>query len=485
MPRATLTLSLGLGALLLVSTPACEPPEPPRHAAARAADPARPGPGTAATTPSLDALDAALRGVEDSCEDTCCLSAIPSWLTLGRGIPDNTLLTECRHTLSAPASARQKALAALCASTTIDLSDVPAIVALLSEAGASENGAAGAFPSVQLSQAVQPCYGITWSRLSLREVALQSLGRITGQRFATPDEFHAWHRARGSLESSFDYWEGALENAPYDRRPALLASLRERDALLYLRVVLMANDNAVQGIDPASTAAALRNDLGVPRLVRLLLREESFPELTRKERYALFVKRTADVADKVADPALAAGLLRLWETEAPPRADSAESSLALSTSRLHPQQSRRILTTTLRRLGSTWGPALQELAKLHSDDEATLLKDWFTSPRAGAEQEIRVAILTGLRARGTTSVATVRALILAPGFATDNPAVVGALVDIVLDADPRASFPCRRNLWGGPLKNMPRPDVEARARRAAEARRGCLARATTWLRAPR
>lgn len=484
MPRATLTLSLGLGALL-VSTPACEPPEPPRHATTHAAAPAHPSAGAPTAIPHLDALDAALRGVEDSCEDSCCLSAIPPWLTLGHGIPDSTLLTECRRTLSAPASARQKALAALCASSTIDLRDVPAIAALLAEDGASENGGAGAFPAVHVSQAAQLCYGISWSRLSLREVALQSLGRITGQRFATPDEFQTWHRARGSLESSFDYWEGALENAPYDRRPALLASLRERDALLYLRVVLMANDNAVQGIDPASTAAALRKDLGVPRLVRVLLREESFPELTRKERYALLVKRTADLADKVADPALAAGLLRLWETEAPPRADSAESSLALATSRLHPQQSRRILTATLRRLGSTWGPTLQELAKLHADDEATLLKDWFTSPRAGAEQEIRAAILTGLRARGTTSVAAVRALILTPGFATDNPAVVGALVDIVLDADPQASFPCRRDLWGGPLKNMPKPEVEMRARQAAEARRDCLTRATTWLRAPR
>lgn len=484
MPRATLTLSLGLGALL-VSTPACEPPEPPRHAAARAAAPARPGPDAPSVVPGLDALDAALRGAEESCEDTCCLSAIPSWLTLGHGIPDDTLLTECRHTLSAPSSARQKALAALCASTTIDLRDVPAIAALLSEDGASENGAAGAFPGVHVSQAVQPCYSISWSRLSLREVALKSLGRITGQRFATPDEFHAWRRERGSLESSFDYWNGALEHAPYDRRPALLASLRGRDALLYLRVVLMANDNAVQGIDPASTVAALRGDLGVPRLVRLLLQEESFPELTRKERYALFVKRTADLADKVADPALAAGLLRLWEMEAPPRADSAESSLAVATSRLHPQQSRRILTTTLRRLGSTWGPTLQELTKLHADDEATLLKDWFTSPRAGAEQEIRVAILAGLRARGAASVAAVRALILTPGFDTDNPEVLGALVDIVLDADPRAELPCRRNLWGGPLKNMPKPEVEARARRAAEARRDCLARAKTWLRAPR
>jgi hypothetical protein len=482
--HATRTLALPLG-ILLISTLACEPPEPPRNAAAGAADPSRPGPGAPAALPSLDALDAALRAVEDSCEDSCCLAAIPPWLTLGHGIPDSGLLTECRRTLSAPASPRQKALAALCASATIDLRDVPAIAALLSENGASENGAAGAFPGVLVSQAMQACYSVTWSRPTLQEVALQSLGRITGQRFATPDEFRAWHRARGALESSFDFWEGALEHAPYDRRPELLASLRGRDALLYLRVVLMANDSAVHGVDPASTAAALRNDLGVPRLVRLLLREESFPEFTRDDRVALFVKRTADLADKTADPALAEGLLRLWEMETPRRADHAESSLALAASRLHPQQSRRILTATLRRLGSTWGPALQELAKLHPDEEAALLKDWFTSPRAGAEQEIRVAILTGLRARGAASVATARALILAPLFDTDNPAVLGALLDILLDADPRAAFPCRSHLWGGPLKNMPEPEVAARAKRAAEARRDCLARAKTWLRAPK
>ena len=484
-------LSLGLGAVLFffAFAPACERHEPPRLAAG-AAEPARPDANTPPGIRALDALhalDATLTGLEDSCQDTCCLAPVPRWITSGSGAPDSALLEACRRALSAPASARVKALAALCTSATVDLRDVPPIAALLS--AESAEGDAGALPRVHVSQAFQRCYSISWRRRKLRDVALQSLGRITGQRFASPDEFHAWHRARGSLESSFEYWEGALDQAPFDRRPALLASLRGQGALLYLRVVLMAKFGAIHDIDPAGTATALGQEIGAARLVRLLLREESFPEFTSNERYSLFVKRTADLADKVADPALAAGLLQLWEKEGAARADSAESSLALAASRLHPQQSRRILTTTLRRLGSTWGPALEELAKRHAADEAALLRDWFTSPRtaadAGAEREIRAAILEGFRARGAASIPAVRALILAPGFDTDSPVVIEKLMDILSDVDPQAAYPCRNHLSGGPLKNMAKADVEARARGAAEARRDCLARARTWLRARR
>jgi hypothetical protein len=478
VPRAIRTLTLALGAMLAFA-PACGGHEPPRHAAGTT-DPAHPGAPAPATTPGLDALDAALTGLEDSCEDSCCLAQVPPWITSGHGAPDTALLEACRRALSTPASPRTKALAALCASATIDLRDVPPIAALL-----SVEGDAGALPEVRISQAAQLCYPVSWSRRSLREVALRSLDRITGQRFASADDFHAWHRARGSLEGSFEYWEGALDNAPYDRRPALLASLRGRDILLYLRVVLMAVDGAVHGVDPAATAATLRDTLGVARLVRLLHREESFPEFTRKERYSLFVKRTAELADEVADPALAAGLLRLWEMEGDKRTDSAEGALALAASRLHPPESRRILGTTLRRLRSTWGPVLEEIARRHADDDAALLNDWFTRARADEEKEVRVAILTGLRTRGAASIAAVRAMILAPGFDSDNAAVIEALMDILSDADPRAVYPCRRQLWGIPGKGMLKEEAEARAKQAAQARRDCLAHAKTWLRAPR
>lgn len=461
-------------ALILALLPACAPP------AAGSPAPMAPAPFSpplATPTTGLGAASAWLVAHE-GCADTCCLAGVPTWIEGGLEVPGAVTLDEARRALGDRSSARIQALAALRLSVAMVPDDVDRAASLVDSIEP-----AGAFPETSISQAVQRCYPVAWTPRTLGGAALLALGRMTGSRFATPAEFKAWRAARGDLEGSFAYWEDALASALGDRREAMLAKLREKPELL-VRLALSAKQSAAYGVTDDEVARLLRERVGLPRLVRILDRVETFPELADEDRFAIFSQRTFDLAEKLRDPVFAAALVRLWETRRYPRHDFAEAALAVAASRLAPEEAQqRILVEAITRLASARGLVIEELSSRYFLAESARLEALFV--RAGADQdEVRAAVLAGAPMRAG-ALPFLKRVVLPASFVTDSAAVIDRLMAIALAIDPATSFPERDKLAYRPLKNTPPERVEALKAESARARSEGLARFRGWLRAHR
>lgn len=414
-----------------------------------------------------------------SCSDSCCTQEIPPWV-FGHQVElrDPGSLQKARVTIRSSAPARLKALSALRIAVEMQPDDVD----LLSPLAAMQDDA-GPLPIMTVSQMAQRCYPITWSRPTLGNVALDSLRRLTGASFQTPDELVAWRKARGSLEASFSYWEDSLRHAHGDRHDALAARLESRPEL-WLRVMLCGDSQAAGTLDLAKAGRVAREILGMQRVARMLQGAETWSECTAPERFPVFAQRVFRMAEAIQDPVLQEAMMGLWSDRKLAGKDRTEAALAVSLSRLRPDQGRRVLADTLDRLTSARAPVLQELSKRYFDVESERLQRFMLA--AGIhDSEDRVAILEGALLRGDGAVPMLRNVVMNPSFDSDAEQVIERLVAFVAARDAGASFPRRGEMHVGLYKNSTPEERKGREDQSIAARKDCMARVRAWFGRPR
>jgi hypothetical protein len=77
----------------------------------------------------------------------------------------------------------------------------------------------------------------------------------------------------------------------------------------------------------------LKGSIGKDRILRLLTREETFPEFTDTYRFALFADAVFDRAEAIFEPTDAPALMSLWKNWKLPVHDFAYASLGVAASR--------------------------------------------------------------------------------------------------------------------------------------------------------
>jgi hypothetical protein len=379
-----------------------------------------------------------------------------------------------------------RAIAALRLGAEMRPEDV-ALLAPLVRSG--ENAGDLPFERPEKGQSAPDCPAIEWSRHTLGSVVLDALHHVTGGRFRSADEFDAWMAAHRDLESSVDYWMGALAEAshrplhvppaPPRRLDEMLASLQARPEIL-VRVSLALSWDG-HGPPRAQTVRLVRETLTVPRLVRLVLGTETLPELEDRSRHHTFVQHVCDIAPDLADPTLSAALRRLWNEHRFADDERIEGALALALLTLYPADARALVEEGVDRLPSARHDLMKAFAERHRDGEEDFLLTFFHDPRP-TRRDARPSILRGVRARGPKALPFLKKVALG-GARVDEPWVLTALVDAVAAVDPSAACPRRGEMEPFRRKGWHGDEAEiARIKEIVQsAQEECLRFVRAWL----
>ncbi|MBN2497891.1 MAG: hypothetical protein JXR96_25075 [Deltaproteobacteria bacterium] len=447
---------------------------------------------------ALTALEARLAALERSKADSTQIEKLPAWLlgysAIGwsQDLVDLAELDRARTGLKAilagEASARIKALAVMWLTAGRDVRDLEALEALI-----DSQAPAGSFPSIHVTQIVQPSYPVSWNPKDLGSVALAGLSALTGQAFHDPAAYRAWRQKNPDLRTSCAYWQGLLPHARPELRQSWLDALRRDEPALYLRVLLM-QPGAIDlgGQDEERLIGLVMETLGKAGLVALLAERTPWPEAAEPARHATFSAWIFDRAERFFQAEDVPTLLSIWErTDYGEQQPHARVALALATSRLSPAHARRVLTATLDRISYGQGPLLERLARLHCPDELASLRRWFFESRPGDRSGLRRAIFAGLAEAGPRALACLEPLVLDRRLGAEEPEVIEALANTCLRLHPGLRLPRRAEIHAkgtGPWakrKMRWRAVTPADEKRALRARRDCLRRIRAWLRTAR
>jgi hypothetical protein len=470
-------------AALLLALAACQPgpASPPRHVAAAL-------PGASLSTVRVEELRGLARQL-DALARTRARSAeleqhMPRWVFARGGAArepvSEALRRELLAILAAPAAEpRLRSFAALRLAGDLDLADLPAFGPL-----AEERADAGDFPlEVLVSQRMEPSYAVRWGRLTLGDVARLALRRLTGADLATRADVEAWQREHPDPRRSFAYWERTLEAQDEGTRRARLTELRDADPELFVRILLAEKHRwHFAWWEQQDLERVVRERIGPARLVRLLGREEAWPELAEADRFDAFAAWILGHAGELFSPGDAAGLLAVWEKQGAtyPTADTA-STLAIVAARYNPGERVRIVEATAGYLHQFRGRVLAELVTHGLPAEATRVERWFRGADLSedARDDVREGILDGLASLGPRARSILARLVVDPSFSTRSDRVVVAVVRAVEAAGARDVCPdvdaLRPRLHKGGY------DKAAEDARAERARRECIPRARRWL----
>jgi hypothetical protein len=409
---------------------------------------------------------------------------IPRWVfALGGAAREpvtEALRGELLAILAAPAAEpRVRGLAALKLAAALDLADIPAFGPL-----AGERADAGDFPlEVLATQRAEPSYAVRWGRLTLGEVARLALRRMTGAELATSADIEAWQREHPDPRRSFAYWERTLEAQDEATRRARLTELRAASPELFVRILLAEKHRwHFAWWEQQDLARVVRERIGPARLMRLLGREEAWPELAEADRFDAFAAWILGHAGELFTQDDAAGLLAVWEKQGAsyPTADTA-STLAIVAARYNPGERVRIVEMTAGYLRQFRGRVLAELVTHELPVEAARVERWFRGADLSedARDDVREGILSGLASLGPRGRPVLERLVGDPGFSTRSGNVVVAVVRAAEAAGARDVCPDAAAL--NPPLRKGGYDKAAEAARAARARQECIPRVRRWL----
>ncbi len=379
-----------------------------------------------------------------------------------------------RAILGAPARPEVHALAATWLSRARDPSDIPRLASCLDSAEP-----AGVFPVVVITQAAQRCYSLHFAPKTLGRACIDAVGRITSQDFATAADVRSWMKSHADPLDSYDYWAKLLSishPAPDD----LLERLHHHSPELYFRVAVLEPDILGKSASSVFDDVA-RNGIGGDRILRLLRKQETFPELATPGHLATFSTTVLRRAREIFGPQHGPELLALWEKRACCSEDYVRAALAVAVSRLVPDQSQRVLSETLKELRSAQAPVLEELARVHSTEQRATLGEWFygeASKHAGDEDELATAILRGLQ--GTNDRAGLRFLLQHKTPNADR-AVVEQLIATASAAGYQPADGCRGYLGAGVGKTWSTEERQRKDREATATRQKCMQATLKWI----
>jgi len=453
--------------------------------------PARaPEPEASAALATLHDVAAELDRLAGTATGSADLERLPGWALIGpRGLPapgePPPDLGELRAIASGDQTPRIRALACLWLAVAGQIEDLGLLDDLL-----DTRAPAGPFPSVRITQQVQPSYPVSWQDLTLGQVALDAASTILGRRFDSNADYRRWRAEQGDLESSVAYWEGVLDaETSAEARAAKVREIRERDPELLVRLVLTADESHRRLYDmPDEDIAALVADLfDAHRLERLLRRQERWPEFAEPERFGRFAAWIFDHFEAVTGPEDRDVLLELWEAWPCPDENWVRADLALAIARTQAERREEVLLAVLEERPSAWmGEVLAELLRDGLGDRLAAVAPWFFVPDTLTGDENRIAIV-GALARGPNGRADLRRLVLDQRFATDSPRVIQALIEASRELG--QEIECGESIvavgTGEVLehaKHSPREITPEDERRARDARTACLKRIRAWLR---
>lgn len=440
----------------------------------------------AALVAELGELARRLDDLERSGADGRALeAAVPHWLFHEAGVERKPIGIERRAQLAAVIAAtsvepRVRALAVLQLAGASELDDIPVIAPFVD---ASDD--TGKFPHEVYGQSFRA--PVAWRPSTLGRTALDALQIITGARLASPADLLTWREHNVDPKTSFAYWEGTLVSDDRNTRYLRLWALLDANPELFLRVLLAQSGGNTHPYWWGETdlVRIVGEHVGSARVLRLLGREDVWPEFTDPERFNRFSEWILDHAQDLFGPADAAGLLSLWEKHGSTyRSGDAASKLAIAAMGLNPTERVRIAEVTLGYGNQYHGPVLEELARHDLHAQFPLIQRWFRRRDLRREiDDIQTRILRGVALVGKEALPELKQLADDPSLTTDSPEVVGALVDAALAADAPWSFPERSHIKARSFKGHPATSEEVES--AARSRRACVTLVQRWLRSAR
>jgi len=264
----------------------------------------------------LDRMGATCRDLGRArCRNSCELAGLPIWFARygdpGPGRSDFALLPSLHQAMQQIASRDhspvRRALAALWLGNDLQEAELLVLEPLL-----TDERPALPLPTVQVTQEVRRCYPVSWSPpLSVAQVALRALTVTFGVRFASVEEYKTWRTKNPQPFASVDYFATRLYGRDRARAAAIFRQLDRYPAVLarvlMVRLPPALSDLTVFDLPPAQQALVF-SELTPERLLRLLRRQEVWPELLTDPGLEAFAQRGVQAARGVlsAQPGAAA-----------------------------------------------------------------------------------------------------------------------------------------------------------------------------------
>jgi hypothetical protein len=412
-----------------------------------------------------------------NCTDSCCIGEMPAaYERAWPGAADAAQAPALRKILDAPASPAVHAVAALWLSRALDVNDIPRLSRCVDSADP-----AGAFPTVLVGQQMQHCYPVMWKDKTLGRACIEAIGRITSQSFHSAAEVRAWIAAHADPKNTVDYWQkvlGVTRPAPKE----LVEQLRQHSPELFFRVVALEPDVLYAATWPMFEQVA-KNDIGADRILRLLRKEETWPELASPEHFASFAVTVFNHANGIFEERQGPQLLALWEKKQCCSEDHVRAALVVGTLKLIPEQADRMLTTTLQELHHAQAPVLEALARMYPIRRRAILADWFygdAAKRAGNEDDLAEAILRGLAQQRMRS--PLKLLLDKTTPNPDAPRVIEQLMVAAAAAKYTVPERCRGPLTPPAMKGGSAEEWERAQKESKALRKDCMQGALKYVR---
>jgi hypothetical protein len=409
-----------------------------------------------------------------NCEDTCCLGltfgAAPYW----REVPSPEQAQSLRDVLRSPARAEVRGLAARWLSDRKDVTDLPLLLAC-----ATSIEPAGAFPSVSYGQVVLACDTLEWEDKTLGRACLDAMGAIVSATFADVEQAKAWMAAHPDPLDDYDYWRQVLTTRP--AYPEQLERLSQRGPTLFLRVT--AQEPQLLGDHGKPMFSKAARDVGPDRLLRILRRQESWPELDGAG-FNTFATTVFQRAQTIFDASHGPELLAMWEDRSCCEQDFVWVALTVAVSRVMPSESRRVLKHALQ-TSTTRTSVLEELARQHAVEEQALLSTWYVSrPGRDDDDDYPTAIFEGLAGAGARVRPVLASLLRKHVPTADNRAAVIALVKATKAVGHAMPATCDGYLFAVGGKGMSKEDHDRAEAEMVRVRKACISEAVRLLRGP-
>jgi hypothetical protein len=324
---------------------------------------------------------------------------------------------------------------------------------------------------------VRACDQVDWTDMTVGRACLDAMGTIVGTRFADVAQAKAWVAAHPAPLDSYDYWRQVLSTRPANQEQ--LDRLARRGPELFVRVTAQEPELLGERGEPIFSKAA--RDVGADRLLRVLRREASWPELDGSgfDTFATTIFRRAGT---IFDAQHGASLLALWEDRSRFREEYVWVALAVAVSRVVSQESRRVLTQSLRSCSSAQEPLLEELARRHALEEKALLLSWYGTKPVGHEDAFATAIFTGLADAGAQTRPVLSSLVRKRAPSSEDRSAVVALVAATKAAGHAMPASCDGHLFARMGKGTLPEDRRRSEREVSRTRKACVNEAIRVLR---
>lgn len=297
----------------------------------------------------------------------------------------------------------------------------------------------GFLPMQQITQQVAVSYPVEWISVTVSDVALRSIGQITGETYGDPADYARWRADHPDPARSPDVWAHVLSTSADP--DSWLAALDPETAI---RILWLTGDE----VDNDDLRPKWRETIGLQRTLELVQRRERWPEHADPEVFARFIRWAVFELPTEA-------LEALWQDPAatPPHTRAA---LACALGSKSPSQREAVLVSVLGDPSS--GPVQQPLTELvrhHADSQHALLVRFLSMPDGTiAADQGRTAILTAIAERQREGKPLLVSLFRESHFQSTDPTVVEALA-AAAQSTGLVGSPCEGPFHARALKGQP------------------------------